>query len=323
MPDDQLLSLAYDKKLNHPSVLRAQVQRMLKDPRSQAIVDNFAGQWLNLRILDEVTPDPKQFPQFTKRLRADMRKETELFFAHVMRQDLSVLELIRGRFSFLNENLARHYAVSGVSGEQFRLVRFDKDQRAGVLTHGSILTLTSNPNRTSPVKRGKWIMENILGTPPPDPPANVPELEETAKANPGASMRKQLEVHRKNPACATCHRQMDALGFGFENYDAIGRWRSKENKQDIDASGVLPGGDRFRSPMELVGSLGKQGKQFSSLLTGKMLTYSLGRGLEPFDRCAVDDIVTALEKNDYRFSTLVTEIVLSEPFRMRRGEGKK
>ena len=322
MPDDELLSLAFEKKLHEAKVLKQQVSRMLKDAKANALVTNFAGQWLNLRILEEVAPDTKQFPQFTRQLRSDMRRETEMFFAHVMRSDLSVLELIKGRFSFLNENLARHYGLSGVSGNEFRLVQLKNHSRAGVLTHGSILTLTSNPDRTSPVKRGKWIMENILGTPPPDPPPNVPELAETAKANPGASMRQQLEVHRKSPACATCHRQMDALGFGFENYDAIGRWREKENKQPIDASGELPGGARFKTPMELVQILSKQEKQFSALISEKMLTYALGRGLENFDRCAIDEIVVAMRKQGYRFSTLVTEIVMSEPFRMRRGEGK-
>ncbi len=249
-----------------------------------------------------------------------MRRETELFFAAVMREDRSILDFLDGDFTFVNERLARHYGLDGVDGDEFRSVSLAGTPRAGVLTQASILTLTSNPTRTSPVKRGKWILENILGTPPPDPPPDVPDLEATQKARPNASLREQLEMHRQDPGCASCHRQMDPLGFGFENFDAIGRWRDKDGKLRIDPSGELPGGEKFQGPPDLVRILKRRKADFSRSLAGKMLTYALGRGLLPADRCAVDTIVKRLAEDD-RFSTLVSEIVLSDPFRKRRGEG--
>jgi hypothetical protein len=321
MPDERLFALAADGRLADENVLREQVRRMLADPKSQALVENFGGQWLNLRSLDEIAPDPQQFAGFDSHLRDDMRRETELFFAAVMREDRSILDFLDGDFTFVNERLGRHYGLPNVKGDKFVQVSLKGQPRAGVMTHASILTLTSNPTRTSPVKRGKWIMENILGTPPPDPPANVPDLEATQKARPNASLREQLEVHRQDPGCASCHRTMDALGFGFENFDAIGRWRDKEGKLRIDASGELPGGEKFEGPIDLVRILKQRNADFSRSLAGKMLVYALGRGLLPPDRCAVDKIVETLEKDD-RFSTLVTGIVTSDPFRKRRGEGE-
>lgn len=320
MPDKELFELAAAGRLNEESTLRKQVARMLKDQKAWALTENFGGQWLNLRNLEEVTPDPKQFPDFGEHLRDDMRRETELFFNAVMREDRSIMDFLDGDFTFVNPRLARHYGLPNVEGDEFRKVSLDGQPRAGVLMQASILTLTSNPTRTSPVKRGKWIMENILGTPPPDPPADVPELEATQKARPNASLREQMELHRKDPGCATCHRQMDALGFGFENFDFVGRWRDKDGQLKIDPSGELPGGQTFQGPLDLVKILKRRKPDFCRSLAGKMLTYGLGRGLLPSDRCAVDMIVKKLAEDD-RFSSLVSEIVLSEPFRKRRGEG--
>lgn len=322
LPDDELTDLAARGELENRDVLEQQVRRMLADPKSQALIDNFASQWLNLRSLDEVAPDPKLFPTFNNELRTDMRRETELFFESVMRDDRSILDFLDARFTFLNERLAEHYGIEGVSGNEFRQVSLETQPRAGVLTHSSILTITSNPTRTSPVKRGKWIMENILGTSPPPPPENVPELEVTAEATPNATLREQLELHREDPGCASCHRQMDALGFGFENFDAVGVWRERDGASPIDASATLPGDISFNGPVELVQILKGKKAQFSRSLVRKMLTYALGRGLQYYDKCAVDKITSALAENDYRFSTLVIEIVNSEPFQMRRGEGK-
>ena len=321
MPDDELLDLAEKKQLRNDNTLRKQVVRMLVDKKSAALADNFGNQWLNLQTLEELTPDEKLFPEFNDKLRNDMSMETLMFFREVMEKDLSILAFLDGRFTFLNERLAKLYGIDGVQGEGFRRVNFSNQPRAGVLTQASILTLTSNPTRTSPVKRGKWIMENILGSAPPPPPPNVPELEETAKAAPGSSLREQLEVHRKDPGCASCHRQMDELGFGFENFNAIGIWRDREDDKDIDASGMLPGDLKFTGPLELIKILKSRRDEFAEALSEKMLTYALGRGLEYYDKCAVDRIVAALKKDNYRFSTLVTEIVSSEPFRMRRGDG--
>lgn len=320
MPDDELFTLARQGKLADDGQLRQQVERMLKHPKSQALVENFGGQWLNLRILDELSMSSKEFPTFNRRLKYDMRHETELFFAAILREDRSILDFIDADFTFVNQRLAEHYGVEGVEGDEFRRIEWSDRPRRGVLTQASILTLTSNPTRTSPVKRGKWIMENILGTPPPEPPANVPELDAVQKAAPNATLREQMVLHRTDPNCATCHRQMDPLGFGFENFDAIGRWRDKEGKLAIDASGELPSGETFQGPVDLVKLLKQRKADFSRSLSSKMMVYALGRGLQPFDQCAIDDIVKNLDRDD-RFSQLVWEIVRSEPFRKRRGEG--
>ncbi len=322
MPDEELLTLAGQFKLHDDKVLEAQVQRMLKDPRSQALVDNFAAQWLNLRSLAEVTPDRKQFPTFDEKLQADMRRETEMFFEAVMREDRNMLDLLDGKFTFLNERLAKHYGISGVQGEEFRQVELTGNQRAGVLTHASILTITSNPTRTSPVKRGKWILENILGTPPPIPPDDVPLLAESQSAKPDATLREQLELHREIPGCRACHESLDSIGFGFENFDAVGRWRDREGKNPVDASGVLPSGEKFAGPLELVQVLKKKQSDVSRNIVEKMLTYALGRGLEYYDQCAVDSIVRAHAKAEFRFSALVLQIVKCDPFLKRRGDGE-
>ena len=320
MPDDTLFEIAATGKLNNDAVLRAQVKRMLQDPRANQLGEHFAGQWLNLRNLDDVTPDPKQFGKFDARLREDMKRETMLFFNHVLKEDRSILEFVDGQYTFVNERLAKHYGIEGVEGDDFRQVALPPERRVGVLGHASILTLTSNPTRTSPVKRGKWIMDNLLGTPPPDPPPGVPEFDAAQKAKPNASLREQLELHRSDASCSVCHRQMDPLGFGLQNFDAIGRWRDEESGRPIDASGVLPGGEQFTTPTELGRVLAGKRDEISRCIAEKMMTYALGRGLQYFDRCAVDKIIASLEQTDYRFQHLVTGIVLSDPFRRRRGE---
>ncbi len=322
MPDDELLALAEKNELRKPDVIHKQVKRMLKDQRSAALVENFALQWLNLRSLDELVPDPEKFPEYSPQLREDMLRETTKFFDHILREDLSTLELLDGKFTFVNERLAKHYGLAGVQGDEFRKVSLDGARgRAGLLTQASILTVTSNPGRTSPVKRGKWIMENILGTAPPPPPPNVPSLEETQKAQPGASLREQLKLHREKPICNSCHRQMDDLGFGFEHFDAIGRWRDRDGQYDVDASGILPSGDKFNGSTELIAILKGRRKQFSRCLTEKLMTYAIGRGLEYYDRCAINKLLDTHANDGDRFSTLITQIVLSEPFQMRRGDG--
>ena len=322
-PDDALMASAEKGDLHTDAVLDEHVRRMLKDPKSQALVDNFAEQWLQLRVLNEITPDPKRFPEFNADLREDMKHETRRFFEHVMREDRSILEFLDGTYTFVNERLAKHYGFENVKGPEFQQVSLDGKNRAGLMTQASILTLTSNPDRTSPVKRGKWIMEVILDKPPPPPPPNVPELEESAKAAPESSLRQQLELHRQNAACASCHRVMDQLGFGMENFDAIGRWRDGEMGKPLDTTGELPGGATFKGPVELASVLRGKQCEFGECLAEKMLTYAMGRGLEFYDRCATDKIVAALKQQDFKFSVLVTEIAKSEPFRMRRGEDGK
>ncbi|HEX5105366.1 MAG TPA: DUF1592 domain-containing protein [Pirellulaceae bacterium] len=324
MPDDELFALAAQKKLQDPAVIEQQVRRMLADPKSEALVQNFATQWLNLRLLDAITPDPRVYPDFDAALKADMRRETELFARAVIQEDRSILDFLDGRFTYVNERLAKHYGIPGIEGDEFLRVSFaDKDRRSGVLTQASILTLTSNPARTSPVKRGKWILENILGTPPPAPPMDVPDLEETAKARPGASLREQLEIHRSNAVCASCHKTMDQLGFGLENFDAVGRWRDKDGRHAIDASGELPGGSKFNGPLELAGVLKARQTEFAQCLAEKMLTFALGRELRVQDRCTVDKIVEEVERRDYRFSALAIAIATSDPFRKRSAQASQ
>ncbi|MCH9790548.1 MAG: DUF1592 domain-containing protein, partial [Planctomycetes bacterium] len=248
MPDETLFELAAQGRLDNPRTLQVQVKRMLNDPKSSAFVKNFAGQWLNLRNLEDLSPDPKKFRGFNSQLKNDMRRETEEFFSYIMKEDRSVIEFINADYTFMNERLAKFYGNNRVKGESFQKVNLDKTKRAGLITQASILTLTSNPGRTSPVKRGKWIMENILGTPPPAPPPNVPELEESASAKPNATLREQLAIHRKIAGCAACHDLMDPLGLGFENFNAVGSWREKEGRKKIDSSGLLPDGQTFNGP---------------------------------------------------------------------------
>ena len=322
MPDDALFQLADQGQLHKDEVLTAQVDRMLADPRSLALVENFAGQWLALRKLfsEEVSPDPDQFPEFNNQLRIDMATETKLFFGSILKENRSLVDLIEAKYSFVNERLAKLYGLPNVQGDEFRRVEFTDGRHAGVLTQASVLTLTSYPTRTSPVKRGEWILANILGDSPPPPPPVVPALEETQKSNPNLPFRQQLELHRKDPGCAACHNLMDDLGFGFENFDAIGRWREKDGEHPIDSSGTLPSGQKFQGPMELVTILKARQGEFAHCLSEKMLTYALGRGLEYYDKCAVDAIVKDVESDQFRLTALIKGVVKSDPFRKRRGE---
>ena len=320
LPDDELLGLAEQFKLPEPQVLSRQVRRMLKDPKSEALVRNFAGQWLQLRNLESARPDPDRFPTFDDDLRQAMRQETEYFFRGILHQDRSLLNFLDADYTFLNERLARHYGHPGVQGQHFRKVGLPGHQRGGLITQASILTVSSYPTRTSPVLRGKWVLENILGTPPPPPPV-VETLEEEPNASP-MTLRQRLERHRSRPACAACHQKMDALGFGLENYDAVGAWRTEEGGAPVDASGELPGGRSFEGPGDLKSVLvNTERDAFVHCLTEKMLTYALGRGLEPYDRAAVDRICKELENNDFKFSQLVLSIATSPPFQMRTTHG--
>jgi hypothetical protein len=321
MPDDALFDLAEKGTLHQPDVIEEQARRMLADPRSRALVDNFASQWLNLRNLEIATPNQKLFESFNDDLRADMRRETEMLFEAVLREDRSILNFLDADFTFVNERLAKHYGLKGVEGGAFRKVSLIDGPRRGVLTQGSILTLTSDPTKTSPVKRGKWILENILGAPPPPPPAKVPDFAEAQKAKPDASLREQLELHRSNAMCASCHKAMDPLGLALENFDAVGRWRDKIGDKPIDVSGTLPTGESFHNVPELVAVLGAREEEFYRHFVRSLLTYGLGRGLEYYDKCAVDRITAAVRADHGRFSRVVVEIVRSEPFLMRRGDG--
>ena len=316
-PDDQLLKCAQKGRLRKN--LGSEVGRMLKDARAQSFVENFVGQWLELRNLDVYQPDKKLFPTFTPALRNDMRQETELLFAHVMRGNRSVLELLSADYSFVNARLAAHYGIPDVQGEKFRSVSLRGTSRGGILGHASILTITSDPNRTSPVKRGKYVLENILGAPPPAPPPDVPPLSESGEIT--GTLREQFVKHRQDPTCASCHKVMDPIGFAFENYDAIGRYRTKANGIPIDASGKLETGEPFKNATDLRRILlNRKREYFARCITEKMLTYALGRGLEYYDKRTIDNIVTRLKKSNYRFSELVQGIVTSLPFDMKRGE---
>lgn len=317
LPDDELSRLADGGKLS--DALRPQIARMLRDEKSEAFVSNFTGQWLQTRNLAVVRPDPNRFPAFTGELASAMRRETELFFAEVLREDRPVLDFLDAPFTFLNERLAVHYGIPNITGDEFRKVALDGVQRGGVLSQASVLTVSSYPTRTSPVIRGKWILENILNQPPPPPPPNVPPLDD--QAGPSArSVRQQLEKHRANAVCAGCHSRMDPLGFGLENYDAIGRWRTRDGDAAIDASGTLPGGRSFSAPAELRQILKADGDTFTRALTEKLMIYALGRGTEPGDRATVNQIAEKVRDNGYRFRELIVGVVESDQFRMRRGE---
>lgn len=319
IPDDQLLGLAEQGKLKDPQVLDAQVRRMLADPRSDALIRNFAGQWLSLRNLAVARPDPDLFPEFDDSLSHSFLEETELFFTHVLREDRSILELLDANYSFLNQRLAEHYRVPNVYGSQFREVTFTDPNRGGLLGQGSILTVTSYPNRTSVVQRGKWILETLLGTPPPPPPPDIPQLKPEGKDGRQLTAREQMEEHRHNPVCASCHARMDPLGFALENFDGVGRWRAKDAGSPIDASGRLPDGTTFVGPAELKKALaGPHSDEFIDTAVEKLLTYALGRGLEYYDKPAVRSITREAARDNYRMSALVTAIVKSTPFQMRR-----
>jgi Protein of unknown function (DUF1592)/Protein of unknown function (DUF1588)/Protein of unknown function (DUF1585)/Protein of unknown function (DUF1587)/Protein of unknown function (DUF1595) len=317
IPDDELLDAAACGELHQPAVLTRQARRMLADPRSQSLATNFAGQWLHLRNLESITPDGRLFPDFDDNLRQAFRRETELLFEEVVREDRSVLDLLKSDHTWLNERLAKHYGIPHVYGPRFRRVALEPGgQRGGLLRHGSVLTVTSYATRTSPVIRGKWVLENLLGTPPPPPLPNVPALDDnTVSAT--LPVRERLLQHRANPACASCHNVIDPAGFALENFDAVGRWRTLEEGRPVDASGGLPDGSRFTGVGGLEEALLKRPEVFTSTLTEKLLTFALGRGVEPADGPAVRDIVRKARAADFRFSALIDAIVHSTPFQMR------
>lgn len=320
IPDDDLLDVATRGELADPAVLEAQVRRMLADPRSQSLVNNFADQWLHLRNLDSITPDLRLFTDFDDNLRQAFRRETELLFESIVREDRSVLDLLKTDTAFLNERLAKHYGISNVYGDRFRPVALDEsDMRGGLLRQGSILTVTSYATRTSPVIRGKWVLENILGTPPPPPPADVPALKDKTVAA-GLSVRARLAEHRADAACAGCHNLMDPVGFALENFDAIGRWRTTEEGEPVDATGGLPDGSEFQGVAGLEQALLDRPELFVGALTEKLMTYALGRGVGPSDAPAVRQVLRRAKAEDYRFSSVIMGIATSTPFQMRRSQ---
>ena len=314
IPDDDLVTLAAQGRLHEPATLERQVRRMLADPKSKTLVDNFAAQWLFLRNLQSFIPDSDEFPNWDDNLRQAMRTETSLFFESIMREDRSVLDLLTANYTFVNERLARHYGMPNVYGSQFRRVTIADENRRGLLGQGSVLAVTSYPNRTSVVLRGKYILENILGTPPPSPPANTPPLKETGEDGKELPLRALMEQHRKSPTCATCHRVIDPLGFSLENFDATGKWRVKEVAGAVDASGQLADGTPVDGPVALRKAILRHPEQFVRTMTEKMLTYALGRGLEHYDMPIVRSIAGDAKAQNYRFSSIVLGIVNSTPF---------
>ena len=319
IPDDELLAAAERGELTAPGVLEGQVRRMLADPRASNLVTNFAGQWLHLRNLESITPDMRAFPDFDDNLRQAFRQETEMLVESVLREDRSVLDLLRADYTYLNERLAKHYGVPHVYGSRFRRVDFGEEgTRGGLLRQGSILLATSYATRTSPVIRGKWVLDNVLGVPPPPPPPNVPELEDTGTGARARSMKERMSAHRANPACASCHKLMDPVGFALENYDAVGRWRDADEGTPIDATATLFDGTTVDGVDELEAALLRRPELFVGTVAEKLLTFAVGRGVEHTDAPAVRAILRAAEEDDYRFSSLVLGVVESMPFRMRK-----
>jgi Protein of unknown function (DUF1592)/Protein of unknown function (DUF1588)/Protein of unknown function (DUF1585)/Protein of unknown function (DUF1595) len=319
MPDDELLNLAETGKLKDQAVLDAQVKRMMTDKKAAAFAENFAGQWLEIRNLDSIKPDPQKFPAWTPELKEAMRTETGMFFQHVLSENRPISDFIDAKYTFLNESLAKYYGIDGVKGPDFRKVELTTEQRGGVLSQGSVLAVSSYPSRTSPTIRGKYVLNNILGTPPPPPPPDVPALDDS-KVGAEVSLRKQLEAHRDNPVCASCHSKMDVLGFGLENYDAIGKWRTVDGKFPINVSGTMPNGKSFDTAAGMRTILMDSMPQISRCLIEKIMTYAMGRGMQTYDNRTIDQINKALAADDYHFQTLVYEVVRSLPFQSRRGE---
>ena len=321
MPDDELSKLGETNQLHLPAVLDAQVKRMIADPKSSAFAENFVGQWLETRSLDAVKRDEKKFPEWNTELKEAMRTETRMFFEAVMRQDRPLSDFIDGKYTFLNELLAKHYGIDGVAEADFRRVELAGDQRSGVFTQGSVLTVSAYPTRTSVVLRGKYILENVLNSPPPPPPPDVPALNESA-VGVATSLRQQMESHRSEALCASCHSKMDPLGFALENYDAVGKWRTQDGKFPVDASGKFPDGKEFNGSAQMKSLLIGNMPEFTRCVTEKMLTYALGRGVESFDRLTVQNVVRDTAQHDYKLQSLILAIVHSAPFQQRRGEAK-
>jgi mono/diheme cytochrome c family protein len=325
IPDNELMKQASAGKLKDPAVLEREVRRMLADPRSEALVDNFAGQWLYLRNLQSISPALEEFPDFDDNLRQAFRTETEMFFNSIVREDRNVLDLLTADYTFVNERLARHYGIPNIYGNRFRRVTLGADNpRRGLLGQGSILMATSLATRTSPVLRGKWILENILGVPPPEPPPNVPTLKENVKPTDRStetvqapSVRQRMEEHRANPVCASCHKMMDPIGFSLENFDGVGQWRTQDGRAPVDASGQLVDGTKIDGPAQLRAALSVYSEQFLRTVTEKILTYAIGRGVEYYDMPAVRAIVRDASKDNNRFSALILGVVKSQPFQMR------
>jgi hypothetical protein len=318
IPDEELLKLAEQGRLDEPAVLQAQVERMLREPRARTLVDSFATQWLRLRNLRSHSPIARDFPNFDNELREAFRIETELFFGSIIREDRSALDLLNADYTYVNERLARHYGIPNVYGSHFRRVTVEQEARRGLLGHGSILTVTSYPNRTSPVLRGKWVLENLLGTPPPAPPQDVPDLEENQPGEDARSLRTRLEAHRRNPTCASCHRVMDPLGLALENFDGLGQWREKEPGGAIDPTGQLANGTPIDGPVALRKAVLERREMFVRALTEKLMTYALGRGIELADRPLVRKVAREAAARDYRWSAIVLGIVRSAPFQMKK-----
>jgi len=320
LPDDELLDLVERGALRQPGVLKQQVERMMADTRADGFIENFVGQWLYLRNLDGIYPDPAAFPEFDENLREAFQRETELFIDDQIRSDRSLLELLSADYSFINERLARHYDIPGIYGSRYRKVTLEGNQRGGLFGHGSLMMVTSYPNRTSPVLRGKFVLENLLGGPPPEPPPNVPALETKSGDGKELTMREAMAMHREDPACRVCHAAMDPIGFSLENYDAVGKWRNEFAGQPIDASGILPDGNTFDGPDGLRNLLLERPDDFVGTVTEKLMRFALGRGLEYYDMPQVRAIVRAAAKNDYRWSSVIFGVIESAPFQMRRTE---
>jgi hypothetical protein len=322
VPDQELQSLANQGRLSAPGVLEKQAKRMLADPRAEALGSRFAGQWLRLQDIDKVHPDPNNYPNFDDNLAGAMRRETEMFFNSLVREDRSLLDLFRADYTFVNERLARHYGFPGVSGEEFRRVQYPDDTRRGLLGQGSVLVQTSLANRTSPVLRGKWVMEVLMGTPPPPPPPDVPPFEETATAKGGRMLttRERMEMHRANPTCNSCHRFMDPIGLALDNFDVTGKWREREFGMPLDTKGEYYDGTPVSKPAELRVALLKRPLPLVRTFTENLLAYALGRRVEYTDQPVVRAIARAAEANDYKLSTFVLGVIKSDAFQMKRAE---
>jgi hypothetical protein len=319
MPDEELFRLAATQRLRDPKVLEQQVRRMLRDPKSRALADSFAGQWLRVKDLYTATqPDPRRYPEFSPSLRDAMYNETVEFFYDLVRENRSLLALLDANYTYLNEELAKHYGIQGIEGPELRRVNLNDRRRGGVLTMASVLTLTSYPRRTSPVLRGKWVLEEMLGSSTPPPPPNAGGLPADDAPRQGLTFRQRLEKHREKAECASCHSRMDPIGFGLENFDAIGRWREQIAGESVDSTGVLANGQEFSGPIGLKMHMLARKEEFLRNVTEKMLAYALGRGIEPYDIPTVRKIANAVAREGYRSSTLIEEIVKSYPFQYRR-----